>query len=72
MTARHLFAYLLLLTTLLVTGCSWESVQHTSYETVESLRQQQCLHQVDSDCSMERTRYDEYQAERGRLQEQKP
>ena len=57
---------------LLTAGCSWQSVQRTGYETVESLRQQQCMDQIDTDCPSERTRYDDYQSERGRLQETPP
>jgi hypothetical protein len=36
------------------------------------MRVQQCMDAIDTDCSMERTRYDDYQTERERLQEPKP
>lgn len=51
-------------------ACSWESVQRTSYETVESMRIQQCMDQPDHDCSEERIRYDDYQAQRESMLEQ--
>lgn len=60
----------LLIAAALTTGCSWDSLQRTSYETLESMRQQQCLDQPDEGCPADRTSYDEYQSERDRLQEQ--
>ena len=45
---------------------------NTGYETVESMRLQQCMDEIDSDCSMDRTRYDDYQTERERLQDRQP
>jgi hypothetical protein len=57
---------------LLTAGCQWENVQRSGYETMESVRLQQCLDELDSQCSMERTRYEDYQSERQRLQEQEP
>ena len=54
----------------LSTGCSWDSVQHTSYETVESMRRQQCMDRPNADCPFSRTSYDDYQSERERLEEQ--
>jgi hypothetical protein len=55
----------LLLALLLTTGCSLERAKRTTYETVESLRVQQCLDRPDDpDCSTDRQRYDAYEAER--------
>ena len=62
----------MLLCVQLLGGCSWDSIQRTGYETVESMRLQQCMDEIDMNCSMERTRYDDYQAERERLQQQQP
>ena len=50
------------------TGCSWDSVKQTSYEGLESIRRQQCLDNPDGECPAERTRYQDYQDERERLQ----
>lgn len=50
---------------LLLQGCSWESAQRTTYESVESMRVQQCLdHPDDADCTTLRQRYEAYEAER--------
>ncbi|MEJ2590715.1 MAG: hypothetical protein P8178_04800 [Candidatus Thiodiazotropha sp.] len=55
----------LLLALLLVAGCSLERAKRTTYETVESLRVQQCLDRPDDpDCSTDRQRFDAYEAER--------
>jgi hypothetical protein len=49
----------------LLSACSWNSAKHTAFETVESIRIQQCLdHRDDPDCSTERKRYESYDAER--------
>ena len=55
----------LLLALLPVAGCSLQSAKRTTYETVESLRIQQCLDRPDDpDCSTDRQRFDAYEAER--------
>ena len=51
-------------------GCSWDSMQRTGYETVESMRLNQCLDRPDADCPTDRTRYEDYQSERDQLQDQ--
>ena len=66
------FTYILLMTLVLLQGCSWDSAQRTGYETLETLRQRQCMEHPDWDCPESRTRYEQYQAERERLQEQAP
>jgi hypothetical protein len=63
---------LLLLGALLAAGCTWQRVQRTGYETVESMRLQRCLDELDRECDRERTRYEDYQYERERLKEQQP
>lgn len=55
---------------ILLQACSWENVQRTGYETVESMRIQQCMDRPDRDCPEQRIRYDEYQSERECLLEQ--
>jgi len=58
----------LLLALMLLQACSWEGAKRTTYETVESLRVQQCLdHPDDADCSTQRQRYDQYESERQQL-----
>jgi len=63
-------ALLPVISLILLQACSWESVQRTSYETVESMRIQQCMDQPDHDCPEQHIRYDDYQAQRERLLEQ--
>ncbi len=63
-------AFIPVLSLILLQACSWESAQRTSYETVESMRIQQCMDQLDQNCSEERIRYDDYQSKRERLLEQ--
>ncbi|MCU7852881.1 MAG: hypothetical protein KZQ80_11755 [Candidatus Thiodiazotropha sp. (ex Monitilora ramsayi)] len=47
-----------------LTACSWESAKRSTYETVESMRIQQCLDRPDDpDCSTRRQRYETYEAE---------
>ena len=54
----------LTLIVLLLPACSWESARRTGYETVESMRIQQCLDRRDDpDCPTERQRYEHYDAE---------
>jgi hypothetical protein len=63
MRQLHGLLFLLLLT--LLQACSWEGTKRTTYETVESLRIQQCLNQPDdAECSTQRQRYDQYESER--------
>jgi hypothetical protein len=66
------FAAPMLVGALLPAGCSWQNVQRSGYKSVEFVRLQPCLDERDSECSMERTRYEDYQTERQRLQEQQP
>jgi hypothetical protein len=56
---------LLLLPLLLLVGCSLASAKRTTYETMESMRIQQCLDRPDDpDCSTHRQRYEDYEAKR--------
>lgn len=55
----------LLLPLLLLAGCSMDSAKRTTYETMESLRIQQCLDRPDDpDCSTDRQRYEDYESNR--------
>ncbi len=54
----------LVLIAALLSACSWESARRTGYETVESMRIQQCLdRRDDADCPTQRQRYESYQAQ---------
>jgi len=57
---------------LLAPGCSWEQARRTGYESVESMRHQQCLDRLEEDCSTDRTPYEDYQSQRQHLQQQAP
>lgn len=52
---------------LAISGCSTDSFNRISYETVQNVRKQQCLKNTRSDCS-ERESYEAYQ---GKLKELK-
>ena len=54
----------LLLIAAALSGCSWESAKRTGYETLESMRIQQCLDRRDDpDCPTERQRYPNHETE---------
>ncbi len=57
---------------LLSLGCSREGLQRTSYETLESVRIQQCMDRLDADCPTDRTSYEDFQSKREQLQDQDP
>jgi hypothetical protein len=53
----------LILSLALLPACSMQSAKRSGYETLESLRIQQCLERRDDpDCPTERERYDRYEA----------
>jgi hypothetical protein len=66
----RLLTQILVLVGVLLQACSWDSAQRTGYESVETLRQRQCMQQPDRDCPDSRIRYEQYQSERERLQYQ--
>lgn len=70
--SRTLSLIFALLWVMLNMGCSWDSMQRTGYETVESMRLQQCLDKPDADCPASRTRYEDYQSERERVKQDNP
>jgi hypothetical protein len=52
---------------LLTSGCSTNSVNKTAYETLQNIGQQQCQKTMSSDCS-KRESYDDYQRHRHELE----
>jgi len=54
-------AWLLIL--LAVAGCSGDAVKRTSYETLQSMRQQECQKDLTVECP-QRERYEDYQRQR--------
>lgn len=67
---QHFTLVSTLFAALLSLGCSRESVQRTSYETLESIRVQQCMDRLDAECPTGRTSYEDYQSKREQLQAQ--
>jgi hypothetical protein len=57
-----------LLMSALLQGCSWESLQRTGHETLESMRVQHCLDSLDTACRQQRTSQGDHQSERQQLQ----
>jgi uncharacterized protein YceK len=51
----------------LVSGCSSESAKRTAYETLQNVRQQECLKNLSSDCE-KRESYEDYQRKRKELE----
>jgi hypothetical protein len=63
------FAGMLFLASIaLVTGCSSETARRTAYETLQNVREQECLKDPNSssDCA-KRGSYDDYQRQRKEL-----
>jgi hypothetical protein len=57
----------LMICSILLAGCLAGCSKHIAYETVESMRVQQCLERRDDpDCPTERQRYEDYDAQRQR------
>lgn len=51
----------------LTAGCSSESAKRTAYETMQNVRQQQCLKDPSSDCG-KRESYEDYERKRKALE----
>jgi len=47
----------------MIDGCSSETVKRTTYETLQNIREQECMKNPSSDCSRRDT-YDQYQKQR--------
>lgn len=64
------FGVLCLAAIVLVSGCSSESAKRTAYETLQNVRQQECLKNLSSDCD-KRDSYEDYERERKALEPSK-
>lgn len=51
----------------LTAGCSSESAKRTAYETLQNVRQQECMKNPSADCG-KRDSYDDYQRKRKELE----
>ena len=58
---------LCLATIALTAGCSSVSAKRTAYETMQNVRQQECLKNRSSDCG-KRESYDDYERKRKELE----
>jgi len=52
---------------LVISSCSWETLQRTGYETVKNIGTQQCQKNVSSECQKTED-YDSYQGKRKALE----
>ena len=66
---NRLVAALCLLVFMLVSGCSAETAKRTTYETLQNIREQECLKDPNSpsDCGKQDS-YDTYQRQRKELE----
>jgi hypothetical protein len=51
----------------LIAGCSSESAKRTAYETLQNVREQECLKNLSSDCE-KRESYEDYECKRKELE----
>ena len=65
---EKLFGLLLLATITAVSGCSSETAKRTAYETMQNVREQECLKNPAMDCG-KRGSYEEYQRQRKELEQ---
>jgi hypothetical protein len=54
----------------LASGCSSESAKRTAYETLQNVREQECLKNPSSDCG-KRDSYEDYQRKRKEIEPSK-
>lgn len=52
----------------LLTGCSADSVKRIAYETLQNVRQQECMRNPAQDCGQQES-YDDYRSKRDKLTE---
>lgn len=52
----------------LITGCSVDSAKRTAYETLQNVRQQECMRNPGQDCG-QRDSYDDYRSKRDELKQ---
>ena len=61
------FGVLCLAAIILVSGCSSESAKRTAYETLQNVREQECLKNPSADCG-KRQSYEDYERQRKALE----
>lgn len=54
----------------LTAGCSTDTAKRTAYETLQNVRQQECLKNLSSDCE-KRESYEDYERKRKELEPSK-
>ena len=57
---------LLMITIVCVSACSTDSAKRVAYETLQNIKEQECLRNNSSDCP-KRESYDDYQRQRNAL-----
>ncbi|MDX8385445.1 MAG: hypothetical protein R8M11_02890 [Gallionella sp.] len=60
---KNLNVILAVLIVLLCAGCSSEAVKHTTYETLQNVKEQNCRQDPSMDCEKRET-YNDYQHQR--------
>jgi hypothetical protein len=63
---KHVFALTGLIIFALMEGCSSDTAQRTAYETLQNVREQECLKNPSQDCG-KRQSYEDYQRQRKEL-----
>lgn len=54
----------------LLSGCSFDTVKRTIYETFQNIRQERCMRNLSSDCE-KRESYEDYERKRKELEASK-
>ncbi|MGA7594741.1 MAG: hypothetical protein WCA64_06040 [Gallionella sp.] len=64
----YLFGLLFMATIAILSGCSSEAAKRTAYETMQNVREQECLKNPAMDCG-KRGSYEDYQRQRKELEQ---
>lgn len=64
--AANIFRVLFLVIIALVSGCSSETAKRTTYETLQNVRQRECMKNLSPDCE-KKEYYDDYERKRKEL-----
>ena len=64
----YLFRVLFLAIITILSGCSSEAAKRTAYETMQNVREQECLKNPAMDCG-KRGSYEDYQRQRKELEQ---
>ena len=64
----YLLRLLFLATIAILSGCSSEAAKRTAYETMQNVREQECLKNPSMDCG-KRGSYEDYQRQRKELEQ---